>query len=80
MSFESVTDRTLHGDGGECGIRRVRVGRIQEAGKRARGVGLGHEVRRHGRRCPLRSQLREKEKIILGLERCFLGVPGLCMI
>ena len=65
----SVADNTLDRDGGKRVITGRRARRIKEAGGRARVVDLGDEVQRRRRRCPLRSRLREKEKIIIGLER-----------
>ena len=63
----SIAEKTLDRDGGKRVVRRRRVKRIKEAGRRARVVGLGDEVQRHRRRCPLRSRLES-------------GVSGLRMI
>ena len=75
----SFAEETLDGDGGKRVNRRRRMKRIKEAGGRTLVVGLGDEVQRRRRRCPLRSRLREKEKIIIGLEQSS-GVSSLRMI
>ena len=68
LTVPTDADKTLDEDVGGRVIRR-RVRRIHGADGRAGVVGLGDEVRRHLRRCPLRSRLRQKEKIVIGLER-----------
>lgn len=77
---ESVAGEALDRDGGERRVRRIRVRKIQGFGCRARVAGLGSEVQRRRRRCLPPSRLREKGIITIGLERSFLGVPGLRVI
>ena len=71
-------DKTRNGDGGKRVTRR-RTRSTRGVGGGAQVIGLGNEVQRRCRRCPLRSPLREKEKIIIGLERSS-GVSGLRMM
>ena len=58
--YPSLADKTRDVDGGERVIKERIARTVKETGGRASVVGLGEQVRRRRRRCPLRLPPREK--------------------